>query len=48
MTWNSDCSKESKHRIAKATSAFKEFRKIWNSKEIRISTKMSLLSSVNM
>ena len=48
VTWDNDCSKDIKHRIAKATGALEGFGKIWNSKEIRISTKTRLLSEYVM
>lgn len=46
--WNNDCSKDVKHRIAKATGTYEGFGKIWNNKEIRISTKTRLLSACVM
>jgi len=31
ITWDSDCSKEIKRRIARATGAMTGFKKVWNS-----------------
>jgi len=44
ISWDNDCSKDIKHRISKATSAFEGLRKVWQSKEISIKTKTRLLS----
>jgi len=48
VTWDKDCRKDIKYRIAKATGAFEGFIKIWNNKEIKISTKTRLLSACVM
>jgi len=44
VSWNNNCSKDIKRRIGKATAAFEGFRKVWQSKEIRIQTKTRILS----
>ena len=43
LTWNNDCGKEIRKRIAKALGAMAGFKNIWTSREISIATKLSLL-----
>jgi len=45
LTWDYDCSKEMKRRIARAIGAMAEFKKVWNSMHIR--TKLSIIKSCN-
>jgi len=44
VQWDNDCSKDIKRRIGKATGAFEGFRKVWQSKAIRIQTKTRILA----
>ena len=43
LTWDNDCSKEIKRRIARATGAMARFKKVWNSKHISTRTKLSII-----
>ena len=43
LTWNNDCGKEIKRRIAKALGAMAGFKNIWTSKEISVGTKFRIL-----
>ena len=43
ITWDNDCSREIKRRIAKATGAMAGFNPIWRSKVIRKSVKLEVL-----
>jgi len=45
LTWDNDCSKEIKRRIARATGAMAGFKKVWNSMYIRVRTKLSIIRS---
>jgi len=47
VSWDNDCSKDIKRRVGKATSAFEGFRKVWQSKEIRIQAKTRIISVCN-
>jgi len=38
LTWDNDCSKEIKRRIARATGAMAGFKKVWNSMDISVYT----------
>jgi len=42
-TWNNDCGREIKNRIAKSIGAMAGFKNIWNSKEISVTTKLNIL-----
>ena len=48
MTWDNDCNKEIKRRIAQATGGMAGFKTIWNSKHISISTKLSIIKTCVM
>ena len=41
-SWDNDCGKEIKKRIAKALGAMAEFKNVWNSKEMSVETKLSI------
>jgi len=43
LTWNNDCGKEIRKTIAKALGAMAGFKNIWTSREISITTKLSVL-----
>ena len=43
LTWENDCNKEIKRRIARATGAMAGFKTIWNSKHISTQTKISII-----
>jgi len=43
LTWDNDCTKEIKRRIARATGAMAGFKKIWNSKHISTETKINII-----
>jgi hypothetical protein len=43
MTWDNDCNKEIRRRIARATGAMAGFKTIWNSKHISTETKISII-----
>ncbi|HMW60562.1 MAG TPA: reverse transcriptase domain-containing protein, partial [Leptospiraceae bacterium] len=43
LTWDNDCSKDIRRRIAKATGVSSGFGSIWKSKQISIKVKMSIL-----
>lgn len=43
LTWDNDCNKEIRRRIARATGAMAGFKKIWNSKQISTETKISII-----
>ena len=45
ITWDNDCSKDIRARIAKAKGVFAGFNNIWKSKQIRYHTKVNLLRS---
>jgi len=45
LTWDNDCSKEIRRRIAQATGAMAGFKKVWNSMHISIRTKLSIIRS---
>jgi len=45
LTWDNDCGKEIKRRIARATGAMAGFKKIWNSMHISTRTKLSIIRS---
>jgi hypothetical protein len=42
LTWDNDWSKEIQRRIAKATGVMAQFKNIWNSKNIKIRTKLDI------
>src|SRR6218665_277031 len=44
-TWNSDCTKKIKRRIAKAKGVMAELNTIWNSKQISYKTKLNVLKT---
>ncbi|XP_016299301.1 uncharacterized protein LOC107656114 [Sinocyclocheilus anshuiensis] len=48
LTWDNDCSKEIKRRIARATGVMAGFKTIWNSKHIRTETKISIIRTCVM
>jgi len=48
LTWDNDCSKEIKRRIARATGAMVGFKKVWNSMCISVRTKLSIIRSCVM
>jgi hypothetical protein len=43
LTWDNDCNKEIKRRIARTTGAMEGFKTIWKSKHISTETKISIL-----
>ncbi len=43
LTWDNDCNKEIKRRIARATGVMAGFKTIWNSKHISTETKISII-----
>jgi len=43
LTWDNDCSKEMKRRIARATGAMAGFQKVWNNMYISVRTKLSII-----
>lgn len=45
LTWDNDCSKEIRRRIAKAAGAMVGFGNIWRSREISIRTKMGIIKT---
>src|SRR6218665_1714974 len=44
-TWNNDCTKEIKRRIAKAKGVMAGLNTIWNSKQISYKTKLNVLKT---
>jgi len=48
LTWDNDCNKEIKRRIARATGAMAGFKTIWNSKHISTQTKISIIRTCVM
>jgi len=48
LTWDNDCSKEFKRRIARATGAMAGFKKVCNSMYISIRSKLSIIRSCVM
>jgi len=45
LSWDNDCGKEIRRRIAKALHAMAGFKTIWTSKEISVKTKFSILKA---
>jgi len=45
LSWDNDCEKKIRRRIAKALGAMARFKKIWTSKEISVKTKFSILKA---
>ncbi len=43
LTWDNDCSREIRRRIAQATGAMAGFNKIWNSKKIKLTVKIQVV-----
>jgi hypothetical protein len=48
LTWDNDCTKEVKRRIARATGAMAGFKTIWNSKHISTETKLNIIRTCVM
>jgi hypothetical protein len=48
LTWDNDCSKAIKRRIARATGAMEGFKTIWNSKHICTETKIRIIRTCVM
>jgi hypothetical protein len=48
LTWDNDCNKEIKRRIARATGAMAGFKTIWNSKYISTETKIGIIRTCVM
>jgi hypothetical protein len=48
LTWDNDCTKEIKRRIARATGAMAGFKTIWNSKHISTATKINIIRTCVM
>ena len=48
LTWDDDCSKEIKRRIAQATGAMTGFKKVWNNMHISTGTKPSIIRTCAM
>ena len=48
LTWDNDCNKEIKRRIARATGAMAGFKTIWNSRYISTQTKISIIKTCVM
>ena len=45
LTWDNNCNKEIRRRIAKATGVMGGFNTIWNSKAIRVQVKLNILKA---
>jgi len=45
LSWDNDCGKEIRGRIAKALGAMAGFKKVWTSTEISVKTKFSILKT---
>jgi len=45
QSWDNDCGKEIRIRIAKALGAMAGFKKVWTSKETSVKTKFSILKA---
>ncbi len=43
LTWNNDCSREIRRRIAKAMGAMAGFNKVWSSKKIKVEVKIQIV-----
>ena len=48
LTWDNDCNKEIRRRIARATGAMAGFKTIWNSRHISTATKISIIRTCVM
>ncbi len=48
LTWDNDCNKEIKRRIARASGVMVGFKTIWNSKHISTKTKISIIRTCVM
>ncbi len=48
LTWENDCNKEIKRRIARATGVMAGFKTTWNSKHISTETKISIIRTCVM
>ncbi len=48
LTWENDCNKEIKRRIARATDVMAWFKTTWNSKHISTETKISIIRTCVM
>ncbi len=48
LTWDNDCNKEIKRRIARANGVMAGFETIWNSKHISTETKISIIRTCVM
>jgi len=48
LTWDNDCSKEIKRRIARATGVMAGFKKVFNSVYISVRTKLGIIRSCVM
>ena len=45
LTWDNDCSREIRRRIAQATGAMAGFNNVWNSKKIKLTVKLQVVRS---
>jgi len=48
MSWDNDCGKNIRKRIAKALGAMTGFKNVWTSKEISMKTKLSIFRTYSV